>query len=261
MQFKNIRHERADGITTITIDRPERLNAISIETVGELMEALRLVGEDEQARVLVITGAGDRAFCAGADIADMLPRGYVEYERIVRLYLDYIAAIRNMKIPVIARINGDAIGGGCCTAMACDIRIASERARLGVPFVKIGLSGADLGATYFLPRLVGYGRACQMLLTSELVDAREAERIGLVSKTVPPEELDAATQETARRFVQGPPLALSLTKKALWGNLDPDFQTALDYEDHIQSLCLQTEDYLEGSKAFREKRAPLYKGR
>jgi 2-(1,2-epoxy-1,2-dihydrophenyl)acetyl-CoA isomerase len=261
VSFQNIRYERSDGIVTITINRPAQLNAVSIEAVHEMMEALKRVREDGSARVLVITGAGDRAFCVGADVADMVPRTYLEYERIVRLYLDYIIALRSLDIPVLARINGDAVGGGCCTAMACDLRIASERARFGVGFVKVGLSGADLGATYFLPRLVGYGRASEMLLTGELIDAAEALRIGLVNKVVPHDRLDEATQDLAQGFARGAPLALKLTKRALQANLDRPFLPALEFEDYIQSLCLQTEDYLEGSRAFREKRAPRFQGR
>ena len=262
MSYKNIVLERGDGgIATLTIHRPERMNAISIETVGEMMDALGRLARDEELRVLVLTGAGHRAFCAGADVADMAPRPAQEAGRIVRLYLDYVLTLRDLPVPVIARINGVAAGGGCCTALACDIRVASESARFGFVFHNVGLTAADLGATYFLPRLVGYGKAAELLLTAELIDAPEALRIGLVNRVVPDDRLDAAVDSLAERLAAGPPKATRLTKQALNQSLDRDLASEFDFEVLAQTLCILSEDHIEGARAFREKRAPVFRGR
>ncbi len=260
MDFKHILYESDGGAVTITINRPERRNALNQDTVHELISALARVDADPAARVLVITGAGD-SFCAGADLKDAPVMDPKVAHEIVRLYLDYVVAIRGVEIPVIARINGDAVGGGCCSALACDIRIASERARLGFPFVNIGISGADMGATYLLPRLIGYGRAAELLLTGDLIPAREAQAMGLVNRSVPDEDLDAAVESLVSRLASGPPLGLRSTKKALNSALDKDAVTEFDYELLVQSYCLLTDDYQEGLRAFREKRPPQFQGR
>lgn len=260
MDYKHILYESDGGAVTITINRPERRNALNQDTVHELISALARVNTDPAARVLVITGAGD-AFCAGADLKDAPEMDPQVAHEIVRLYLDYVVAIRGVEIPVIARINGDAVGGGCCTALACDIRIASERARLGFPFVNIGISGADMGATYLLPRLIGYGRAAELLLTGDLIPAREAQAMGLVNRSVPDEDLDAAVESLVSRLASGPPLGLRSTKVALNSALDKDAATEFDYELLVQSRCLLTDDYQEGLRAFREKRPPQFQGR
>lgn len=260
MLFDNILYEERDGMVTVTLNRPQRLNALSVDTINEVMRALAQANADPDVRVVVITGAGD-AFCAGADLKDapdpMTPE--VAYD-IVRLYLDYVLAIRNVDKPVVASVNGLAMGGGCCTALACDIRVASERARFGLAFVNIGISGADMGATYFLPRLVGYGLACELLMTGEPIDAQEAYRIGLVNRVVPHQELGAATQAMAQRLASRPPLGLKFTKRALYSGLDRDLKAEFDYEHFSQVACLLTRDYKEGRRAFLEKREPHFTG-
>lgn len=261
MNLENIIYERTGPVATITINRPGRMNALSIPTVHELMRAVSEAGADTGVRAVVITGAGD-AFCAGADLKDAPdPMTPATAHDVVKLYLDYIVAIRNVGKPVVARINGPALGGGCCTAMAADIRIASRRARLGLPFVRIGISGADMGATYLLPRLVGQGLAAEMLMTGEPVDADEALRIGLVNRVVPHEDLDAATAAIVDRLVLCPPLGLKFTKKALQASPDRDWQSQFDYEQFAQTACLLTEDYEEGRRAFLDKRQPVFRGR
>ena len=261
MSFKNILLDKEQAVYTITLNRPEHMNAISTATIPELLEALREVAADEGARALVITGAGDRAFSAGADVSDMVRRGAREAADIVRIYLDYIRAIRELPIPVIAKVNGVAAGGGCCTALASDIRIASDRARFGFVFVRVGLTGADMGATYFLPRLVGFGRATELLMNGDVIDAQEAYRIGLANRVVPHDDLDRVTDEYVRRLAAGPPFALKLTKSALNASLDRDMAAEFDYETYAQTLCILSEDHLEGAQAFREKRAPVFTGR
>ena len=260
MTFSNILYEQAEGVVTITINRPQRLNAISMEAVNEMMAALAQANTDDSVRVVVITGAGD-AFCTGADLKDAPKLNPAMAYEVVGLYLDFTQAIRNVEKPVVAKVNGLAVGGGCCIALASDIRIASERASFSLAFVNIGISGADMGATYLLPRLIGYGRACEMLMTGEPVDAREAERIGLVNRVVPHEELDAATQTMVERLASRPPLGLKFTKKALYSGLDKDMKTEFDYEHFAQVTCLLTEDFQEGRRAFMEKRQPVFRGR
>ncbi len=257
MNFEHILLTKADGITTITINRPEQVNALSIATMKELRVALRAISEAGETRVLVLTGAG-KYFCAGGDVTEMRPREPREWGEIVREYLDYVADLYRLDLPTIARINGDAVGGGCCTAMACDFRFAATTARLGVPFVRIGLAGADMGATYFLPRLVGATKAADLLFTGRLIDAQEAERIGLITRAVAPEQLDAVTAEYAEALRAGPALALQMTKRALARSLDRDFDAQADFGTFAQSICLTTEDHREGAQAFREKRPPVF---
>ncbi len=260
MGFQNILFTKRNGIITITINRPDRANALSIATMRELRAALRVLREDSEARVLVLTGAG-KYFCAGGDIGEMRPHEPREWAEIVREYLDYVADLYRLDIPTIAKINGDAVGGGCCSAMACDFRLAVTTARLGAPFVRIGLAGADMGASYFLPRLVGPTKAAELLLTGRLIDAAEAERIGLITRAVAPEQLDAVTAQYAEMLRAGPALALKMTKRALARSLDRDFEAQAEFETFAQSICLTTEDHREGAQAFREKRQPVFGGR
>ncbi len=261
MTFNDIVYEKAEAVVTITINRPHRLNALSVQTVNEMIAALTQANEDSAVRVVVITGAG-KAFCAGADLKEapdtMTPQ--VAHD-VVGLYLDLIVAIRSADMPVVAKVNGLAVGGGCCIALAADMRIASEEASFGLPFVKIGISGADMGATYLLPRLVGHGAAAEMLMTGDSIDAAEAHRIGMVNRVVPRDELDSATVEIAGRLASGPPLGLKFTKKALQTSPDRDWQAQFDYEHFAQVACLLTEDYQEGRRAFLEKREPVFQGR
>ena len=260
MNFENIIYERTGPVATISISRPHRINALSMPTIHEMVRVLSDAGGDPDVRVVVITGAGD-AFCSGADLKDAPEMTPAVAQEVVGLYLDYIRAIRRVEKPVIARVNGPALGGGCCTALACDIRIASERASFTFPFVNIGISGADMAASYLLPRLIGLGRACELLMTGEPIDAHQAENIGLVNRVVPHEELDAVTDALAERLASRPPLGLKFTKRALYGGLDKSYESQLEYEHFAQVACILTEDYEEGRRAFREKREPVFKGR
>jgi len=255
-----LRLESKDGIATITLTRPDRLNALAHDMLDALVEALDVVERGDD-RVLVLTGEG-RAFCAGADRSEMIERPPSEWEPIVDHYLDPIRQIAGLDIPVIARLQGDTVGGGFGLAIACDFRIACEGIRLGAPFVKIGLAGCDMSAGYYLPRLIPLGAATEMMMTGRLVKAEEALSLGLVHRVVPAEELDDAVASFTTQFVNGPPLALAFTKRAIRRSLDLDRDAEFDYEVFAQTNCIQTEDHREGVRAFfDEKRTPVFKGR
>ncbi len=255
-----IQVEVSDGIGTVTLNRPDRLNVIDIPTLDELIAALERLADDAEARAVVLAGAG-RVFCAGADQREMVPREPAEWERIVDHYLDPVRAICSLEKPVIARLHGDTVGGGLGLAMASDFRIAAQGIRLGAPFVPIGLAGCDMSAGYFLPRLVGLGRATDLMMSGCLIDADEAERIGLVTRVVPADKLDEAVNKLARRLADGPPQALAYTKKAVRRSLDSPMEGEFDYEIFAQVQCLQSEDHREGLAAFREKRRPAFTGK
>lgn len=252
--------EIRDGVATITLNRPERLNAIDLPTLEELVSVLDRVAESREARCVVLAGAG-RAFCAGADQAEMVPRPAAEWERIVDRYLDPVRRIAGMDQPVITRLHGDAVGGGLGLALACDYRLAARGVRLGAPFVKIGLAGCDMSAGWFLPRLVGLGRATDLMISGRFVDADEGERIGLVTRAVEPADLDAAVAALAAALAASSPRALAFTKRAIRRSLERPMEAEFDYEIFAQVQCLQSEDHREGLAAFRERRAPRFEGR
>lgn len=245
----------------ITLNRPERLNSLDVPTIDILCEHLMQVGKSN-VRVLVITGAG-KIFCAGADSKEMFPRSSKEWEYLVDHYLDPIRLISNLSIPVIARINGDCVGGGLGIALSCDFRIAVKTARFSAPFVKIGLAGCDMSAGYFLPRTIGLTRATEMMMTGRYVSATEALNWGMINRITEDEkELDTAVNELVDTFVNGPPIAISFTKKAIRKSLDRTMESEFDFEILAQVQCLQTEDHQEGAAAFfKEKRKPLFKGK
>jgi len=252
--------DKTDGIATITLNRPKRMNTIDIPTLDCLIQRLSEAATDPTVRVVVLAAAGEGVFCAGADQGEMTPREASEWESIVDHYLDPVRQIVAMDKPVIARLHGDCVGGGLGLAMACDFRIAAEGIRMGAPFVKIGLAGCDMSAGYFLPRLVGLGRATDLMMSGRLVKTEEAERIGLLTRLVPADELDATVQKTAKAFAKGPPRALAFTKRAIHRSLDLDMNAEFDYEIFAQVQCLQSADHREGVKAFQEKRRPEFKG-
>ncbi|MEE9281793.1 MAG: enoyl-CoA hydratase-related protein [Myxococcota bacterium] len=258
--MKPICFESKEGIATITFSRPEQLNALNFEMVEALIEALDAVARGED-RVLVLAAEGP-AFCAGADRAEMIERKPAEWEPIVDRYLDPVRRIADLDIPVIARLQGDTVGGGFGLAIACDFRVAAEGIRLGAPFVRIGLAGCDMSAGYYLPRLIGLGPATEMMMTGRLVRADEALTLGLVHRVVAAEQLDAAVGELAQRLRAGPPIALTFTKRAIRRSLESGRDAEFDYEVFAQVQCIQTEDHREGVRAFfDEKRAPVFRGR
>ena len=248
------------GIGTVTLNRPEKLNAFFGAMRDEIGMALEEVADRDDVRVVVVTGRG-RAFCTGADVgylAGLLERGELEEANaLVTAGRRVIGAITSMSKPVIGSLNGPAAGGGANLALACDLRIASDRASIGQTFNRIGLH-PDWGGTWLLPRLVGRARAAELFFFGEMIDATEAERLGLVNRVVPHEELEAATLEWAGRLAAKPPLALALAKQALQRCFSATLDEMLDYEAEAQDRCFRSADALEGTRAFVEKRPPRF---
>jgi len=250
----------ADGIGTVTLNRPDKLNSFFGAMRDEIGMALEEVAGRDDVRVVVVTGRG-RAFCTGADVgymADLLERGEIdEANALVTAGRRVIGAVTSMPKPVIGSLNGPAAGGGANLALACDLRIASDRASIGQTFNRIGLH-PDWGGTWLLPRLVGRARAAELFFFGDMIDADEAERLGLVSRVVPHDELELATREWATRLAGKPPLALALAKQALQRSYGSTLDEMLDYEAEAQDRCFRSADALEGTRAFVEKRTPRF---
>jgi len=254
---KTFLYEERDGIATITLNRPERLNAITFDVYHELTDFFAQLRDEKAVRVVVITGAG-RAFCSGGDVRDIIgalqgrdAEGLLEFTRLT------CALIHNMRAlpkPIIASLNGTVAGAGACIALASDIRIAAEEAKIAFIFVKVGLAGTDMGATYLLPRVIGLAKASELLMTGDFVEAQEAERIGLYNRVVPREQLESATREFAAKLARGPALGLKKTKEMLNREMHMGFASALEAEAVAQALCMQTPDFKEAHAAFLEKR-------
>jgi len=262
MDYETLLIERQKGVASVTLNRPTKLNALNSTMAEELRQVIKELEADREIRAILFTGAG-RAFCAGGDVKELAKIEKMktnEIEQFVRFGDLLIWDLINLEKPTIAAINGVAVGGGCCLAMGCDIRLASTETRLGVVFVKRGISGADLGATWLLPRLVGAGWAAQLLLTGDIIEASLAERIGLVNQVFPPDKLMPAAHELAEQLAAGPPLALKVTKRALKHSLYRGMAEHLDLEGMIQTFCFRTEDQREGVKSFLEKREASFKG-
>jgi 2-(1,2-epoxy-1,2-dihydrophenyl)acetyl-CoA isomerase len=264
MTYECLIHEVKDGVATLTLNRPDRLNALGGTLRDDLHDAITRSAADPEVRVMIVTGSG-KGFCAGGDVKAM---NEAKEGRRERPLLEKIApgrdrtvlAMRDAPQPIIAAVNGAAAGAGMNLALACDIRLASTTAKFSQAFVKRGLH-PDWGGTYFLPRVVGMARACEMIFTGEVIDAAEALRLGIVSRVLPPEELLPAAHALARAIAAGPPIAIRLAKRGLYRNADGDLRTALEYETFAQNACFETEDAREGIQAFVEKRAPVFRGR
>ena len=249
------------GIATITLNRPDRLNALTFEVYRELTDTFAELRHERDVRVVVLTGAG-RAFCSGGDVHDIIGElfsrnmeGLLEFTRMT---CELIQNIRALPKPVIASLNGTTAGAGACIALASDIRIASEHAKIAFLFVKVGLAGTDMAASYLLPRVVGFAKATELLFTGDFVSASEAERIGLYNRVVPAAELATTTHEFAVRLARGPAFALGKTKEMLNRELDMDLQAALESEAQAQAICMQHPDYREAYEAFVAKRAAKF---
>jgi enoyl-CoA hydratase len=260
MNFSNLLVAIDDRIATVTVNRPKVLNALDEATLKELDQAFISFETDPEVKVVILTGAGEKAFVAGGDIAAMQPLGPVAARRFAVMAQAVLGRIERSPKPVIAAINGYALGGGCELAMCCDLRIASETARLGQPEVNLGIIPGWAG-TQRLPRLVGKGRAKELLFTGEMIDAREAWRIGLVNRVVPAVELMNAARELAGKIAVKGQIALSLAKEAVDRGLEMDLERASACEADLFGLCFATEDQKEGMLAFLEKRAAVFRDR
>ena len=253
-----VKTDVSESIATLTIDRPEVKNALDLETVGAIRSALQSVAADPHVGVLIVTGGGETAFVSGADINDIRARG--RDEGLAAINSSLFAEIERFPRPTIAAINGYALGGGCELALACDIRIASDAAKFGQPELGLGIiPGA--GATQRLPRIVGMGRAKHLILTGEIIDAKQALEIGLVSAVTPPGQLQIRAREMAKRILRQGPLAARLAKLALNASARVDLDSGLLIETLAQALCYSSEDKLEGTSAFLEKRKPKFSGK
>jgi enoyl-CoA hydratase len=257
IEMKNLRIDIDGQIATLTVNRPEVLNALNRETVNEFHEALRELAARADLGVLIITGAGD-TFVSGADINDIKARTLDE--GLAGINSTLFTAVENFPRPTIAAVNGFAVGGGCELSLACDIRVASETARFGQPELKLGIiPGA--GATQRLPRVIGLGRAKHLILTGEIIDASRALEYGLVTAVAPPAELMARARDIATRILALGPLAARLAKLSINASARADLDAGLLIETLAQTICFDSEDKIEGASAFLEKRKPKFRGR
>jgi enoyl-CoA hydratase len=260
MAYQNLLLETREGVAVVTVNRPDKLNALDDATVAELDAVFAALAGDESVRGVILTGAGEKAFVAGADIAELSTQSPIQGQDRSRRGQGVLDRIERLGKPVVAAVNGFALGGGCELALACHVRIASENARLGTPEVKLGIMCGYAG-TQRLPRLVGRGRALEMLLTGEMVDAQEAWRIGLVNKVVPRDALLKEAEGLLRKMLANGPLSLRFTLEAVGAGSEMPFDEAQGHEATLFGLICTSEDMKEGTRAFLEKRPAQFKGR
>jgi len=257
-------YEVSDGVATLTFNRPEVMNALTFEVYAQLRDLFETLRYDDAVRAIVLTGAGDN-FCSGGDVHEIIGellkrdmKGHLDFTRMTG------AVVQNMRLldkPIIAALNGMTAGAGAVIALAADLRIASEKARFAFLFTKVGLTGADMGAGYLLPRVVGLGRASELLMLGDTIDATTAERYGLVNRVVPPEDLLPAAHEWAKRLAWGPTFAISMTKHMLNHELSMDLVSAIEAEAQAQALMLMGDDHRRFYEAFKAKAKPRFTGR
>ncbi len=257
MNLEHVRYEREGGIATFTLDRPERLNALTFDSYRELTDAFCALRDDDELRCVVITGTG-RAFSSGGDVKDIIGRLFdVSDEELLaftRMTCDLIENIRRLEVPVIASLNGTTCGAGAVIAAACDLRLASEDAKIAFLFTQVGLSGADMGAAWLLPRIVGMGHASELLMTGDFISAARAAEIGLYNRVVSADELEALTKEWAEKLAQGPSMGLAVTKRMLNEEASMTLAEAMQAEAEVQAECMTHPDFREAYEAFTQKR-------
>jgi len=259
MSYETILYEKREGVATITLNRPQALNAFTPQMNQELLDALKDGNRDKTVRCFLLTGAGDRAFCAGQDLKERSPdkKGSLGESLRVR-YNPIILAIRRTEKIVLCAVNGVAAGAGCNLTLACDLRIASDNARFIEAFVRVGL-GSDCGGSYFMPRLIGLSKATELFLLGEPMTAHDALRYGLVTKVVPGTELEVEARTMAEGLARGP-RSTGLIKRTLNRSMYADLEAHLEYEAYIQEIAGRSSDYDEGVRAFGEKRPPVFRG-
>jgi enoyl-CoA hydratase/carnithine racemase len=262
--WKHFRFEVADGVATVTLNRPEKLNPLTFESYADLRDLLHELPHRGDTKVLVIRGEG-KGFCGGGDvneiIGELLKMDAHDLMGFTKMTGDVIKAMRECPIPIVAGIQGIAAGAGSVVALASDFRVVSRSGRFAFLFTKVGLSGGDMGAAYLLPRVVGAGRATQLLMLGDTIDAETADRYGLVSELVEDDELDNAVRRLAKRLAGGPTLAYSQTKSLITRELDMSLGASVELDAMTQALLMTTEDHAEFHAAFNAKRPPEWKGR
>lgn len=262
MEPESFLYDERDGVGTITLNRPDRYNALTFEVYRELAAFFRHLNDRESCRVVVITGAG-KAFCSGGDVEDIIGelferdmKGLLDFTRVT---VDLIRAMRNCRKPVIGALNGTVCGAGAAIALACDFRIGNDFAKCAFLFTKVGLSGADMGACFLLPRVVGLTRATELLMNGDFIDAHECEDIGLYNEVVEPEKLLPRVKQLATQLSRGPQFGLMMTKELLNKAMSFDLETALEAEAQAQAICMQHPDFRESFEAWKAKREPKFK--
>ncbi len=250
-------HDPETSVATITLNRPERLNALTFDVYAELRDTFRALYTEPSVRAVVITGAG-RAFCSGGDVNDIIGalfdrdrEGLLEFTRMT---CDLILAIRQCRRPIVAALNGTVAGAGAVLASACDVRIASDKAKIGFLFTKVGLSGADMGIAWLLPRIVGFGRATELLMTGDFIDAQRAYEIGFYNRVVSTEAVLGEARTFAEQLAKGPSYALGVTKQSLNREASLDLESALQAEAEAQAVCMENPNFREAFEAFQAKR-------
>lgn len=257
MKADHFRYSEADGVATVRLDRPERLNALTFDSYAELADAFAELQTRDTVRAVIVTGTG-RAFCSGGDVKDIIGRLFgvsdAELLDFTTMTCRLIENMRRLEKPIVAALNGTTCGAGAVMAAAADVRIAADTAKIAFLFTKVGLSGADMGAAWLLPRLVGLGHATELLMTGDFVDAQRAYEIGLYNRVVPASELDAVAGTWARKLADGPSMGLAITKRMLNLEAAMTLGEAMQAEGWIQAECMKHPDYREAYEAFVEKR-------
>ncbi len=259
MALENVLIEKRGRIAIVTVNRPDKLNALNIATRNDILAAFEQLEHDDEVRVVIITGAGEKAFIAGADINEFAGMTAIK-QRTVMKGRRAFDSVEDFPKPVIAMINGFALGGGCELALSCDIRIASSKAKLGQPEIKLGIIPGG-GGTQRLTRLIGEGKAMELILTGDMISAEEAEQLGLVNHVFAPEELESKTMELANKIADMSPIALAMAKAAVKNAARLDLRAGLEAEVDLFALCFSSEDKEEGVRAFIEKRKPEFRGK
>ncbi|MCB9649759.1 MAG: enoyl-CoA hydratase family protein [Deltaproteobacteria bacterium] len=253
-----------EGVATLRLDRADRLNSLTFEIYQALVDTFHALQGMDEVRAVIVTGTG-KGFCSGGDVHDIIGKlisaSPTEMTAFARMTGDVIRNMRRLRKPIVAAINGTAAGAGAVIALASDLRIAADNAKIAFLFTKVGLTGADMGAAYLLPRVIGLSRATELLMLGDSVLAEDAHRIGLFNQVVPPQALMERATQVARRLAEGPTFSLGMTKELLNNSMSMDLNTALDAEARAQTICMLADDFKEFHASFVEKRKPVFKGK